>query len=395
MTDIILKHGREHTVLKRHPWIFSGAIAQIVSENSPAAGETVLVKDVSGKALAVGAFSPESQIAVRVWDFDPSAVIGEDFFTARILSALALRKKLLPEEKSFRLINAESDFLPGIIADKYEDFIVCEFLSAGAEFWKKTITDVLMKSTGAAAVYERSESASRTKEGLPPSTGLLAGEEPPPLITIKENNLSFAVNVRSGHKTGFYLDQRENRRIVASLGKRLGKVLNCFSYTGAFSVYALAAGAEQVFNIDSSEDALDTSLENLRLNNISADKMLNIKGDAFFELRKLRDRGESFDTIILDPPKLAESKSQIDKAARAYKDINLLAFKLLKPGGSLFTFSCSGNISDELFVKIVAGAASDARKNAMIVQRLFQGPDHPVPVSFPEGLYLKGLHCTV
>lgn len=395
MTDIILKQGREHTVLKRHPWIFSGAIEKVVTDDNPFAGETVIVKDCSGKALAVGAFSPESQIAVRIWDYDPATVIGEEFFASRIESALALRKKLLPEENSFRLVSSESDHLPGVIADKYEDFVVCEFLSAGAEFWKKTIADALMKATGAKAVYERSESSARSKEGLQPSSGLIVGEEPPSLIKISENGLKFAVDVRSGHKTGFYLDQRENRRIVSTFGNKLGRVLNCFSYTGAFSVYALAAGAEEVINIDSSEDALNTSLENLKLNNIPQDKIANIRGDVFTELRKLRDRGESFDTIILDPPKLAESKSQVDKAARAYKDINLLGFKLLRPGGSLFTFSCSGNITEELFIKIVAGAASDARKNAMIVQRLFQGPDHPVPVSFPEGLYLKGLHCMI
>ena len=393
--EVILKRGREHSILKRHPWIFSGGIAEIRAEEPLVSGETVVVKDSSGVSLAVGAFSPESQITVRIWDFNPETVIGKDFFAARIASALSIRKKILPEENSFRLINAESDFLPGIIADKYENFIVCEFLSAGAEFWKKTIAELLMELTGVSGIYERSESAARTKEGLPSSAGLLAGEEPPALINIKENGLAFAVNVRSGHKTGFYLDQRENRRILGSLGNKLGKVLNCFSYTGAFSVYALASGAEQVFNIESSEDALNTAVENLKLNNIAPEEMINIKGDVFTELRKLRDRGEFFDTVILDPPKLAESKSQVDKAARAYKDINLLAFKLLNPGGSLFTFSCSGNIPEELFVKIVASAASDAGKSARIVQRLFQGPDHPVPVTFPEGLYLKGFHCAV
>ena len=393
--EIILKPGREHSVLRRHPWIFSGAVARIEADAPVRSGETVIVKDSSAVSLAVGAFSPESQIAVRIWDFNPDTLIGDDFFSAKIKSALELRKKMMPSENSFRFVNAECDGLPGLIVDKYENFLVCEFLSAGTEFWKETISGLLSGLSGCSGVYERSDSSSREKEGLPLASGLLCGEKPPEFVHIVENGLKFLVNVRAGHKTGFYLDQRENRRKLALLQSALGKVLNCFSYTGAFSVYALAAGAGSVMNIDSSEDSLELASENLKLNGIDSSKMINVRGDVFTELRKLRDRAESFDTIILDPPKFAESKSHIDKAARAYKDINLLALKLLKPGGNLFTFSCSGNISEELFIKIVASAANDAGRNAVIVQRLFQGPDHPVSLSFPEGLYLKGFHCVV
>jgi len=354
----------------------------------------VLVRAADGTPLAWGAYSPQSQIAVRIWSFDPTTAIDPAFFRQRLTTALNFRATLQIGSTAYRLVNAESDGLPGVVVDRYGAFLVCQFLSAGAEFWKREIVTVLGELHPYAGIYERSDVDVRAKEGLTPTTGVLAGEPPPDQIEIEEAACRFAVDVRTGHKTGFYLDQRENRALAAhyTAGR---EVLNCFAYTGGFGVWALRGGARQVTNLDSSAPALELARQNMALNQFDPNQTEYLVGDAFQVLRTFRDARRAFDLIVLDPPKFAESQSQVERASRGYKDINLLAFKLLRPGGVLFTFSCSGAIAPDLFQKIVAGAALDAGREAHIVRRLTQAPDHPVALHFPEGEYLKGLVCQV
>jgi len=391
---IYLKKSADSFIKRKHPWIFSGAIDKV--DGNPSNGETVQIFTSEKKLIGYGAFSPASQIRVRIWSFDTQEKIDSEFFIKKVLAASELRNHLIDQSITnvYRIINAESDDLPGLIVDKYSNFLVCQFLSAGAEYHKKLLVEILedvFKSTG---IFERSDVDVRSKENLEPVKGVLIGTEPNDLIEIQENEIKFLVDIKNGHKTGFYLDQRDNRKMLSDFAK--GKnVLNCFSYTGAFSVYALSAGAETVTQIEASSSALDLSLKNIELNNLSRTFVENITGDVFEVLRKFRDERRTFDLIILDPPKFAESASQIQKASRGYKDINLLAMKLLNPGGMLFTFSCSGHISQELFQKIVAGATLDSERNAKIVKQLTQAADHPVSLNFPEGLYLKGLICVV
>lgn len=387
-----LKPGKERSLLRWHPWIFSGAVASM--DGNPQAGDTVAIRDSSGNFLCLAAFSPQSQIRLRVWSFDVSDKIDADFFHRRIQKAVNRRMKdgVLP--CACRLINAEADLLPGLIVDKYGDYLVCQFLAAGVEAWKLEIVGGLEAVLSPPGIYERSDAEVRLKEGLLLQKGLLVGNEPPELIEIWEGDCHFLVDVRNGHKTGFYLDQAENRRIVAEY-VRNRVVLNCFSYTGGFAVAAVKSGAKRVVNLDTSGDILELASKNLYLNWIDPDDFENLQEDVFHCLRAFRDRGMSFDMIILDPPKFAENQHQLEKAARGYKDINLLAFKLLRPGGILVTFSCSGLVSTELFQKIVADAALDARREARIQRRLFQASDHAVLLSFPEGQYLKGLVCEV
>lgn len=397
MASIILKPGREKSIARRHPWIFSGAIERI--EGDPPSGETVTIRDVDHTPLALAAYSPQSQIAARIWSFNPKATVDPHFLRARLQTALAARSPLstlYPPLSAYRLVNAESDFLPGLIVDRYAEFLVCQFLSAGAEYWKQEIVTLLADLHPYGGIYERSDVEVRAKEGLPPNTGVLAGQPPGEAVVIDEYDCRFAVDVRGGHKTGFYLDQRDNRRRVGEMA-RGREVLNCFAYTGGFAVWALKGGATKVTNVESSAAALDMAARNLALNELDASKVENVVGDVFNVLRQYRDARRQFDLIVLDPPKFAESRNQIESAARGYKDINLLAIKLLRPGGLLFTFSCSGLISPDLFQKIVAGAALDAGRagEAQIIQRLTQAPDHPVALSFPEGEYLKGLVCRV
>ncbi len=395
---VVLKSGREKSLLRRHPWVFSGAIERVQGQPQP--GETVALCAADGTALGVGAYSPQSQIAVRVWAFDPAAAIDRDFFRARVRRALALRSGLAPwvtdSASAGRLVNAESDGLPGLVVDRYAGFVICQFLSAGAERWKAELVATVNELIPNEGIYERSDVDVREKEGLPPLAGGLAGALPAPLVEICEAECRFGVDVRHGHKTGFYLDQRENRRLAASYAAGR-EVLNCFAYTGGFAVWALKGGAARVTNVEASRPALELAQHNLDLNGLEAEKVENVEGDVFQVLRTYRDARRQFDLIILDPPKFAESHSQVERASRGYKDINLLAFKLLRPGGVLFTFSCSGLITPDLFQKIVAGAALDAATHgageARIVQRLSQAPDHPVALNFPEGEYLKGLVC--
>lgn len=394
---IILKRGREKSVLNRHPWIFSGAVDRI--DGNPASGETVEVMAAGGQLLAKAAYSPLSQIIARIWSFDPEAPIDRAFFLRTIRKALERRKSAGYDtddpQSAFRLVFAESDGLPGFVADRYADVIVCQFLSAGAERWKDDIVSALKETVPYAAIFERSDTSARLKEGLAASVGVLWGRVPDEAIPILENGLRFQVDIRQGHKTGFYLDQAENRKTVADYctGK---SVLNAFCYTGAFGVHALRAGAAHVLQMDASEQALDAARRHADMNGFSEEvRVRHVCADVFEALRQFRDRGETFDAVILDPPRFAESKAQVDRACRGYKDINLLAMKLIRPGGILATFSCSGMISPALFQKVVADAACDAQREARILRWCHQGADHPVLLSFPEGLYLKGLICQI
>ncbi|GAB4543112.1 MAG: class I SAM-dependent methyltransferase [Anaerolineales bacterium] len=389
--SLTLKPGREKSLLRRHPWVFASAVQSI--EGNPASGETVEVYAAGGQFLARAAYSPQSQIRARVWTFEDKPV-DADFFRAQIRAALRLRQitlNLKPPTDSYRLLHGESDGLAGFIVDRYNDTLVIQALSAGAEFWKQTVADVLLEETGAKHIYERSDADVRELEGLPPVVGVLRGS-PEPQLTLTEYGLKFFVHVDTGHKTGFYLDQRENRRRVGQLAKDRD-VLNCFCYTGGFSLHALANGAKSVLSVDSSADALALLEENLNLNKLNDGRNVSMEGDVFQLLRKFRDANRSFDMMILDPPKFAPTAAHAEKAARAYKDINLLACKLLRVGGILATFSCSGGVDAALFQKIVASAALDAGAEVSIIGHFSQGADHPVSVHFPEGAYLKGLLC--
>ena len=392
MTDITLHPNRDFSVQKRHPWIFSGAIARM--DGTPALGETVRVLAAGGTPLGFGAFSPESQIRVRMWSFDPKAVIDESFIDGRVARAVGARAVFLADgaTDAFRLVNAESDGIPGLVADRYGDWIVCQFTAAGAERWKAALVDALMRYSPCRGVFERSDVDVRTREGLPPASGVLAGEPPPERIAITENGCRFHVDVQAGHKTGFYLDQRDNRERVKRYANG-GDVLNAFSYTGGFGIAAVAAGAASVTHVDLSADALKLAEANTALNTCHVEQSSFVHGNVFEVLRKFRDAGRSFDMVILDPPKFAESKGSLMKAARGYKDINLLGVKLLRPGGVLATFSCSGAMTPELFHKVVSDAAVDAKRDLQVLARLRQAEDHPEGLCFPEGLYLKGLLC--
>lgn len=391
MKKIFLKPGREKSLLQRHPWVFSGAIEKV--SGNPGMGETVAVCDQNGNFLAWGAYSPASQIRVRLWSFNEEEKINAEFFYHRIKNAMLVRERTVPlsETNAFRCVHAESDGLPGLVVDRYADWMVVQFLSAGANYWRQEIISILSEFN-VKGIYERSDVDVRRLEGLIETTGVLWGEDPPSKVLIKENNYQFFVDIQKGQKTGFYLDQRVNREKVKKYcsGK---EILNCFCYTGGFTVYALAGGAKHVISIDSSETALLSVTENLQINGLPAEKNQCLEADVFLALRKFRDEGRAFDVIILDPPKFASTASQAQRAARGYKDINLLAMKLLNPGGILATFSCSGGISPELFQKIVAGAAIDAKADMQVIERLHQSPDHPVSLTFPEGEYLKGLIC--
>ena len=399
MSALILNAGREKSLLRRHPWIFSGAIQHVEAEpalrqaQDIASGATVDLLSFNKQFLARASYSPQSQIRARVWTFEDEPV-DKEFFRKRIRSAIETRYSLFDPSSSdsLRLIYAESDGLPGLIADRYGDVLVLQSLTAGSEYWKETIADLLLEETGLEAIYERSDADVRELEGLEQKVGILRGVNPQLPITINEHNLKFNINLQSGHKTGFYLDQRKNRLRVRELAKDK-EVLDCFCYTGGFTVNALAGGAKSVVSVDSSADALTLAKENIALNDLPADKATFIEGDVFQLLRKFRDENRSFDMIILDPPKFAPTTAQAERAARGYKDINLLAFKLLRAGGILVTFSCSGGIDAGLFQKIIAGAALDAGVDAQIVEHLSQGADHPVNLHFPESAYLKGLIC--
>lgn len=394
LAEIALKPGREKSLLRRHPWIFSGAVGR--AERTPSAGETVRVVAADGRFLALAAWNPDANIRARVWDWNESTRIDSAFFDHRLEVAIGLRRALggsKPGEAE-RLVHGESDGLPGLIVDRYADVLVLQVSSAGCDRWRATIIEALQRLSGAGAIYERSDADVLELEGLAKRTGLVSGRLDSPLVEIVEHGLRLRVDVANGHKTGFYLDQRDNRLQVGRLAH--GKtVLNCFSYTGGFTLQALAHGAANVTSIDSSADALQQARAHVRLNGLPEDRCEWIEADVFHHLRTLRDQNRDFDLIILDPPKFAPTAATAERAARGYKDINLLAFKLLRPGGLLATFSCSGGISAELFRKIVAGAALDAHSDVQVIGQFHAMPDHPVALAFPEGEYLKGLLCRV
>ncbi len=390
--SLLLAPGRERSVERRHPWVFAGAVGRV--EGAPEPGDTVAVRRRDGRFLAWAAYSPASQIVARVWTWDEDELVDEAFFASRVARAASARADLDERTDAVRVVFAESDGLPGVVADRYDSHMVVQLSSAGADRWRPAIAAALAALPGVTGVFERSDVDVRAREGLTARIGPLVGEMPPATVTIAERppaegpGWSFVGDVVGGHKTGFYLDQRENRRLVAELAADR-RTLDLFCYTGGFSVAAGAGGAGPITAVDSSRPALTLAAANLERNGIGGVEL--IEADVFTYLRELRDRGASFDLIVADPPKLARSTSQLKRATRAYKDLNLLALKLLAPGGLLVTFSCSGLVTEDLFQKVLFGAALDARRDAQIVGRLTQATDHPVLLSFPEAAYLKGL----
>ncbi len=393
MARLWLRPGREKSLLRRHPWVYSGAAAKI--EGDPLPGETIEIISAGGEWLAWGAYSPASQIVARVWSWEKPEQPGEALISQRLKAARDLRVAMFKDQGNglpdgLRLVHGESDGLPGLVVDRYGETLVVQVLSAGAERWRDEICGELVAQHRPATIYERSDVDVRQLEGLPLRTGVMWGSEPPERIEIEEHGRRLRVDVRKGHKTGFYLDQRAARRKISALS-RDREVLDCFCYTGGFSLAALAGGARSVLAMDSSAEALHEAQQHVKLNGLDEGRVESWQQDVFQGLRALRDRGRSYDLIVLDPPKFAATAAQAQRAARGYKDINLLALKLLRPGGLLATFSCSGGVSAELFQKIVAGAALDARVDARIVDTFQQDADHPVALNFPEGAYLKGL----
>ena len=388
MKSIRLKEGKERALLRRHPWIFESAIAK--GGGDP--GETVRVESHGGQFLAWAAFSPASKIRARAWSFDEGQRIDPSFLAAACERAVRARSRFDIPSDGLRLVHGESDGLPGLIVDRYGDTLVAQFLAAGAERWKPVLADALLQATGLTRLYERSDSSSRSLEGLPSISGWLRGEGPTEL-RIREHGWQFSLDIATGHKTGFYLDQRDSRGKFAGYAARLRfqRVLNCYCYTGGFTVAALMGGAAHVTSIDSSAPALQRAREHLALNGIEAGRADFLDADVNASLRRFIEEGRTFDAIVLDPPKLAPTAAHAERAARAYKDINRLALTLLEPGGVLFTFSCSGGISADLFHKIVASAGADAGVDGYIGERLGGAPDHPMTLNFPEGEYLKGL----
>ncbi|HEY9134045.1 MAG TPA: class I SAM-dependent rRNA methyltransferase [Dyella sp.] len=382
-----IKAGREKSALHRHPWLFSGALMPLAG--TPASGETVKVLDSNGRFLGWAAWSGESQIRLRFWSFDERETIDRDFFHRRLSRAIQLRAGMHAASDAMRLVHGESDGLPGLIVDRYGDVLVLQLLSAGPEAWRDVLCDELEALTGVRAIYERSDADVRELEGLPQRSGLLRGDMPTD-TDIVEHGLRYRVNVAAGQKTGFYLDQRANRQRIGELA-RGADVLNCFCYTGGFSLAALRGGAKSVLSVDSSGDALEAARINLSLNDLPGDRAEWVEADVFQYLRLLRDKGRSYDVIVLDPPKFAPTAQHVERASRAYKDINLWAMKLLRPGGYLATFTCSGGMSADLFQKVVASSAWDAKADMQSIGRFTADVDHPVSVNFPEGDYLKGL----
>lgn len=388
MKAIRLREGRERSLLRRHPWIFDSAVARGGAD----AGETVRVEAHDGRFLAWAAFSPASRMRARAWSFEEGDRIEPAFFRQRLAAAVALRARLQVPSDGVRLVHGESDGLPGFVVDRYGDTLVAQFLSAGAERWKKVLADALLEVTGLTRLYERSDANSRGLEGLPEATGWLRGDGPTEVV-VTEHAWKFGLDIATGHKTGFYLDQRDSRARFAQWVRRFGsrRVLNCYCYTGGFTVAAMAGGAAEVTSIDSSAPALERARANAALNGFDASRAEFLDADVNASLRRFIEEGRTFDAIVLDPPKLAPTVAHAEKAARAYKDINRLGLKLLAPGGVLFTYSCSGGISADLFHKIVAGAGADAGVDGYIAERLGAAADHPMTLAFPEGEYLKGL----
>ncbi|MDM0017708.1 class I SAM-dependent rRNA methyltransferase [Variovorax saccharolyticus] len=390
-----LRSGKERSLLRRHPWVFESAIAKGGGD----AGETVRIEAEDGRFLAWAAYSPHSKIRARAWSFDEAQRIDAAFLAGRVAQAVRARALFDLQSDGMRLVHGEADGLPGLIVDRYGDTLVAQFLSAGVERWKAPLADALLAATGLDKLYERSDASGREREGLKPVTGWLRGSGPTEL-RIREHGWQLGLDIATGHKTGFYLDQRDSRRRFAELAerRRFRRVLNCFCYTGGFTVAALAgleaAGAiegAELISIDSSQPALERARAHVALNGFDAARTEFLDADVNASLRRFVDEGRQFDAIVLDPPKFAPTVAHAERAARAYKDLNRQAFKLLAPGGHLLTFSCSGGIGADLFHKIVASAGIDAGVDGYITERLGAAPDHPMTVEFPEGEYLKGL----
>ncbi len=387
---VILKKARDKSLQRRHPWVFSNAIEEV--QGNPESGATVEVYAKDGRWLGRGAYSPHSQIRIRIWTFERTEAIDLAFFQRRLERAQKGRDDLIQAGQltGYRLVAGESDGLPGITIDRFNDVLVCQILSAGAELQRELLFEALKQQCPTATIYERSDVEVRKKEGLKPQQGLIHGTLPPQPMTFKENGLELLVDVETGHKTGAYLDQRDNRAIAATYVANK-RVLNCFSYTGGFGTYALRAGASEVINADVSAPALALAQQTAEQNRLDVTKLTNIEADVFKLLRQYRENQEQFDVIILDPPKFADNKAQLAGACRGYKDINMIAMQCLKPGGILLTYSCSGLMEAPLFQKIVADAALDAGRDGQIIEKLTQAKDHPIGCTYPEGFYLKGL----
>jgi 23S rRNA (cytosine1962-C5)-methyltransferase len=389
MQRIFLKKGREAPILRGHPWIFSGAIEKVEGD-----GEDIGVADIFDSQknwIARGLSSVKSQIRVRVvtWKNEP---INREFFSRRLSQALSFRETYLsPTTNAYRLINGEGDFLPGLIVDRYNDFLVCQFFTAGMAMFKGDIVDALGDLIDVKGIFERSEGKVRAEEGLDPAVGGLAGEAPPETISIVENGRKFRVDLKGGQKTGFFLDQRDNRAFLSTLS-RGQRILNCFSYSGAFSVYGFDGGAKSIVTLDSSRPALELAEQNLALNGFETAEGELLKGDAF---TYLKEADLKFEVIVLDPPSLAPRRSDVSAATGAYKFLNLHAIKRIEPGGILLTFSCSQHLTADLFQKVVFGAAVDAGRKVTILKKLGHSIDHPVSLHHPEGDYLKGLALRV
>ena len=383
-----LRPGKERSLLRRHPWIYATAVGGV--DGAPRSGQTVRVVGADGRFLAWAAFSADSQIRARAWSFSEDERIDAGWIEARLAEAIARREALVAGSDSARLVFGEADRLPGLVVDRYRDQLVVQFLAAGVEHWRETVVEALVRLTGCGNVYERSDAAAREREGLTSREGVLAGRDPTEPIEIDEAGVRYAVDVVGGHKTGFYLDQRENRALVGAHAANR-RVLNCFCYTGGFTLAALKAGAASAVSVDSSGPALEAARDNQRRNGLEQADCEWLEANVFDVLKRFSAEGRSFDLIVLDPPKFAPSSHHVDRAARAYKEINLKALRLLAPGGLLFTFSCSGAIGVDLFQKIVAGAVFDAGVEAQMIRRLQAGVDHPMLMTHPEGEYLKGL----
>ncbi len=400
MIDLMLRKGKERSLLRRHPWIYDTAVERL--SGKPGSGETVRVVSHDGRFLAWAAFSGASTLRARCWSFREEEEISEGWFETRIREAVSAREPLRERTSACRLVFGEADGLPGLIVDRYGDYLVTQFQSAGAERWREVIAHILMEIPGVRGIYDRSDAATRLREGLGVRSEMLLGETVPEVVEVVEDGVRYGVDVRVGHKTGFYIDQRESRlaaqKAAAEFLRRRGRglrALNCFCYTGGFSLALLKGGAAEVLSIDSSEEALSMARENVRRNGFEEARAPFLCEDVFAALRRLRDAGETFDLVILDPPKFASSHYHVERAARAYKDINLNGLKLLEPGGRLLTFSCSGAIDVDLFQKIVAGAVIDSGRSAWALGRLGAGADHPLMMTCPEGEYLKGLDLVI
>ncbi|MCX2478435.1 class I SAM-dependent rRNA methyltransferase [Pedobacter sp. MC2016-15] len=390
MIDVILKKGKEKAALQRHPWIFSGAIDKV--KGAPLNGEVVKVFAADKSFLAYGYYNNESRVAVRMLEWDEDKAINKDWYHSKLVQSIAARAHVLSNEDTdtCRLVFSESDYLPGLIVDQYASFLSLQILSAGIENVKADIIDILRTELNPAGIFDKSDATARTHENLELSQGLLWGEMPPEFIEVKENGIKYHINIADGQKSGFYCDQRDNREILAAYTKDK-EVLDCFCYSGGFTLNSLKNGAKHVTSVDSSGLAIETLKHNLGLNGFTEDRQTSIQSDVNKQLRAFKEEDKKFDVIVLDPPKYAPSRSALDRAARAYKDLNRLGMLLLKPGGIMATYSCSGAVDLETFKQIIAWAALDAGKEVQIIKQFHQPEDHPVRISFPEGEYLKGL----